>query len=56
MPHLWLTALLAVLLTVAMAGLGQRSVRARLYVAIYLFFCFVVTTVTGSWIMYLIHG
>jgi hypothetical protein len=55
-PHLTFTLLMAVLLSVVMALLGKRSLRERLYAAIYLFLCFAAATVAGSWGMYLIHG
>jgi hypothetical protein len=56
MPHLEFTLLVAVLLSVAMALLGNRSLRERLYVATYIFLCCAAATVVGSWSMYLIHG
>ncbi|HMC57698.1 MAG TPA: hypothetical protein VKJ01_00770 [Candidatus Solibacter sp.] len=56
MPHLTFTLLVAVLLSAAMALLGNRSRLERLYVAIYLLLCCAVTTLVGSWAMYLIHG
>ena len=56
MPHLTFTLLVAVLLSAAMALLGNRSVRERLYVATYLLLCCAATTLVGSWAMYLIHG
>ena len=56
MPHLEFTLLVAVLLSVALALLGNRSLRERLYAAIYIFLCCVAATVAGSWGMYLIHG
>jgi hypothetical protein len=55
-PHLEFTLLVALLLSVVMALLGKRSLRERLYAAIYLFLCFAAATVAGSWGMYLIHG
>jgi hypothetical protein len=56
MPHLEFTLLMAVLLSAAMALLGNRTLRERLYVATYLFLCCALATVAGSWGMYLIHG
>ena len=56
MPHLEFTLLVAVLLSVVMALLGKRSLRERLYAAMYVFLCFAAATVAGSWGMYLIHG
>jgi hypothetical protein len=55
-PHLTYTLLVAVLLSAAMALLGNRSLRERLYAATYLWLCCAVTTLVGSWVMYLIHG
>ena len=56
MPHPTYTLLLAVLLSVVLALLGERSLRERLYVATYVFLCCVAATLAGSWGMYLIHG
>jgi hypothetical protein len=56
MPHLEFTLLAALLLSVVMALLGNRSLRERVYVATYIFLCCVAATVAGSWGMYLIHG
>jgi hypothetical protein len=55
-PHLTFTLLVAVLLSIVMALLGNRSPRERLYVATYVFLCCAAATVVGSWGMYLIHG
>jgi hypothetical protein len=55
-PHLEYTLLLAILLSVAMALLGNRSRRERWYIAAYIFLCCVAATVAGSWGMYLLHG
>ena len=56
MPHLTYTLLVAVLLSAAMALPGSRPLRERLYAAAYLLLCCAVTTLVGSWVMYLIHG
>jgi hypothetical protein len=56
MPHLAFTLLLSVLLSVAQAILGRRSLAERLYLAAYSLLCCVVTLIAGSWVMYLIHG
>jgi hypothetical protein len=56
MPHLAFTLVVAILLSIATALLGRRSVAERLYLSAYLFLCCVFTTVAGSWVMYLIHG
>jgi hypothetical protein len=50
------TLLASVLLSAAVALMGNRSLQERLYAATYLFLCFAATTVAGSWIMHLIHG
>jgi len=56
MPHLAFTALIALLLSLAMALVGDRSTRERVSVAIYLFLCCTVTTLVGSWLMHWIEG
>jgi hypothetical protein len=56
MPHLSFTLLMAVLLSSAIALTGSRPARERVFAAAYLFGCCALSTVAGSWIMYLIHG
>ena len=56
MPHLMFSLLAAVLISSAMASIGNRSLRERLYAATYLLLCCSVTTLVGGWVMYLIHG
>lgn len=56
MPHFTFTLMSALLLSTALASLGNRSVRERLCAATYLFLCCAVTTFAGSWVMRLIHG
>jgi hypothetical protein len=56
MPHPTFTLLAAVLLSMAMAMVEDRAPRERLYVAIRVFSCCAMTTLGGSWLMYLIHG
>jgi hypothetical protein len=56
MPHSTFTLFAAVLLAMAMAMVEDRAPRERLYVAIRVFFCCAMTTLGGSWVMYLIHG
>ena len=56
MSHAAYTLLFALLLSAALALLGNRSLSERLSVAIYVFFCCAAGTVLGSWGMYLIHG
>jgi hypothetical protein len=55
-PHLILTALLALAISGVIALLGRRSMRERVYHAGYLFVCCMASVVAGSWFMYSIHG
>jgi hypothetical protein len=55
-PHLILTALLAIVISGVIALLGRRTARERVYHAGYLFVCCMATVVAGSWLMYLVHG
>ena len=48
MPHLEFTLLMAVLLSVAMTLLNNRTLRERLYVATYLFLCCALATIADS--------
>lgn len=56
MPHLEFALLLATLLSVALALLGERTPKERVCVATYIFLCCAAATVAGSWSMYWIHG
>jgi hypothetical protein len=56
MSHFTFTFVLALLLSAAMALLGNRSARERLHAAAYLLFCCGVATLAGGWVMFLIHG
>jgi len=56
MPHLALTALLAIAIAGIAALLGKRTRRERAYHAGYLLAGCVAGVVAGSWLMYLIHG
>jgi hypothetical protein len=56
MPHLIFTLLTAVLLSGAIALIGNRTLVERLCAATYLFLCCAVTTLAGSWLMHMIHG
>ena len=56
MSHLAYTLLMGMLFSAVMALLGNRRVRERLYVGLYVFLACVLTTVAGSWLMFLIHG
>jgi hypothetical protein len=55
-PHLILTALLALAISGAISLLGHRSARERVYHGSYLFVCCIASVVAGSWVMYFIHG
>jgi hypothetical protein len=55
-PHLFLTALLAMTIAGIAALLGNRSRRERLYHAGWLFTGCMAGVVAGSWLMYLVHG
>ena len=54
--HFSYSMLLALLISCALALLGQRSLRERLCVAGYTLLCCVFAIVAGSWGMYFIHG
>jgi len=54
-PHLMLTALLAIVISGVIALLGRRSARERVYHAGYLFVCCMASVVAGSWFMYFVH-
>jgi hypothetical protein len=56
MPHIVFTLLVAVLLSAALALIGNRPLAERISAATYLFLCCVFSTVAGSWLMHLIHG
>jgi hypothetical protein len=56
MSHLEFTLLVAVMLSAALALIGNRTPRERLYAATYFFLCCVAATVAGSWCMRIIHG
>ena len=56
MSHLEFTVLAAMMLSAALALIGNRTPRERAYAGTYFFLCSVVATVGGSWLMQLIHG
>ena len=56
MPHLMFSLLVAILVSSAMALIGNRSLCERLYAATYLLVCCALTTLVGGWVMYVIHG
>jgi len=56
MPHPIFTLLTAFLLSIALAIVEDRSPRERLYVAVRVFACCVMSLVGGGWVMRLIHG
>jgi hypothetical protein len=53
--HFTFTVLVSILLSVALAWMGNRTPQERAYAATYLFLCFALATVAGGWAMYLIH-
>jgi hypothetical protein len=56
MTHLPFTLLFAALVSAALALLGQRNLRDRLYHAAYVFLSCTATIIGGAWIMHWIHG
>ena len=56
MPHPMFTLLAAVLLSMALAMVENRSLRERLCVATRLLFCCAMTVLAGAWLMRLLHG
>jgi hypothetical protein len=56
MPHPTFVLLAAVLLSMALAMLEDRSPRERLCVAARVFLGCVTAVVGGGWLMHLIHG
>jgi hypothetical protein len=56
MPHPLFALLAAILLSLALAMVEDRSARERLYVAVRTFACCALSIVGGSWLMRLIHG
>ena len=56
MPHPIFTLLAAVLLSMALAIVEDRSLRERLRVAGRVLFCCVMITLGRGWLMRLIHG
>jgi hypothetical protein len=56
MPHPIFTLLAAILLSLGLAMVEDRTPTERVYAALRAFFCCVLTTVGGSWLMRLIHG
>lgn len=56
MPHLIYALLMAVVLGAALALIGKRSLRERLYASAYVFLYCAVALFAGSWAMYWIHG
>ena len=56
MTHLMYTLFLAILLASAMALVGQRGGRERVYLGIYWFCSAMATVVAGAWIMHWVHG
>ena len=55
MPHPMFTLLAAVLLSIALAMVEDRSPHQRLFAAARMFLACVAATIGGSWLMHLIH-
>jgi hypothetical protein len=56
MSHFVYTLVAALLLSVAMSLIGNRTPAERLYAATYLFLYCAAATLGGSWAMHWIHG
>jgi hypothetical protein len=56
MPHPDFTLLAAALIATGLALLENRSVRQRIYHAVYTFLCCILAVAAGGWFMYLVHG
>jgi hypothetical protein len=56
MPHPIFTLLAAILLAMGMAMVEDRSPRERFYAGARAFLWCAAATLSGSWLMYLIHG
>ena len=56
MPHLVYALLMAFMLASAMALIGTRSLRERVYASANVFLYCAVALFAGSWAMYWIHG
>lgn len=56
MSHPAYTLLFAVLLSAAIALIGDRPVRDRVYASIYHLVCCAAAVFTGAWLMRWIHG
>lgn len=56
MTHLPYTMILALLLAAAMAMVGDRGGRERVYLGVYWFCSAMACVVAGSWIMHWVHG
>lgn len=56
MSHLAFTVFLALLLSLAMALVGDRAGRERIYVCVYWFASALASVVAGAWFMHWVHG
>jgi hypothetical protein len=55
MPHFWFTSLLAIMLSCALAALGERSQRERIAAGVYTLLASLGSVFAGGWLMYLVH-
>ncbi len=56
MSHPAYTVLFALLLATAMALVGDRAGRQRVYLAVYWFCSAMASVAAGAWIMHWVHG
>ena len=56
MSHIAFTVFLAVLLAAALAFIGDRTGRERVYLGVYWFCSTMATVVAGAWLMHWVHG
>ena len=56
MSHPIFTLLSAAAIATALAFLENRSLRQRVFQAVYMFLCCTLGVVAGGWLMRLIHG
>jgi hypothetical protein len=56
MPHSDFTLFAAAVLATGLALLENRTVRQRIYHAVYMFLCCTLAVVAGGWLMHLVHG
>ena len=56
MSHPMFTLLSAAAIAIGLAFLENRTLRLRIYQAVYTFLCCTLGVVAGGWLMRLIHG